>query len=107
MADPSCLDDMKSYGFNLLTTANNHSYDYGEGWVLATIRHLKELDMVFSGTGANLDEASKACYLETPRARIALVSACSTCHISSIAGGQSGEMAGRAGLNPTAVHNYV
>lgn len=100
MAEPRCLDDMKSYGFNLFTTANNHSGDYGEGGVLATIRHLKERDMVFSGTGANLAEASRACYLETKKARVALVSACSTFHISDIAGGQSGEITGRPGLNP-------
>lgn len=100
MAEPRCLDDMKSYGFNLFTTANNHTGDYGEGGVLATIRHLKEREMVFSGTGANLAEASKACYLETPKARVALVSACSTFHISNIAGGQSGEVTGRPGLNP-------
>lgn len=100
MADPRCLDDIKSYGFNIFATANNHSGDYGEGGVLATICHLKERDMVFSGTGCNLAEASKACYLETPKARVALVSVCSTFHISNIAGGQSGELIGRPGLNP-------
>lgn len=100
MADPRCLDDMKSYGFNLFTTANNHSGDYGEGGVMATIRNLKKRDMVFSGTGGNLTEASKACYLETKKARVALVSASASLHISNIAGGQSGELTGRPGLNP-------
>ena len=100
MAEPRCLDDMKRYGFNLFTTANNHTGDYGEGGVLATIRHLRERDMVFSGTGANLAEASRPCYLETRKGRIALVSACSTFPIASMAGGQSGEVPGRPGLNP-------
>lgn len=100
MADPRCLDDMCSFGFNIFTTANNHSGDYGEDGVMATIRHLKERDMVFSGTGANLAEASRPCYLETPKGRVALVGACSTFHIASMAGGQSGEMKGRPGLNP-------
>ena len=100
MAEPRCLDDMRSYGFNLFTTANNHSGDYGEGGVLATIRHMRERDMVFSGTGANLAEASRACYLETSKARVALISACSTFHAADAAGGQSGEMTGRPGLNP-------
>ena len=100
MAVPECLDDMESYGFNLFTTANNHSGDYGEGGIMATIRHLKERGMVFSGTGSNLAEASKACYLETKEARVALISACSTFHTSSMAGGQSGEVTGRPGLNP-------
>lgn len=100
MADPRCLDDMRAYGFNLFTTANNHTGDYGEGGVMATIRHLRERDMVFSGTGANMEEASRACYLETRKGRVALVSACSTFHISSMAGGQSGSVTGRPGLSP-------
>lgn len=100
MADPRCLDDMRSYGFNLFTTANNHTGDYGEGGVMATIRHLQERDMVFSGTGANMAEASRPCYLETRKGRVALVSACSTFAVSSMAGGQSGEMTGRPGLSP-------
>ena len=100
MAEPRCLDDMLAYGFNLFTTANNHSGDYGEGGILATIRHLQERDMVFSGTGSNLAEASRPCYLETPKGRVALVSACSTFHVSSMAGGQSGQVTGRPGLNP-------
>ena len=100
MADPRCLDDMRAYGFNLFTTANNHTGDYGEGGVMATIRHLRERDMVFSGTGANMEEASRACYLETRKGRVALVSACSTFHVSSMAGGQSGAVAGRPGLSP-------
>ena len=100
MAAPRCLDDMKRYGFNLFTTANNHTGDYGEGGALATIRHLRERDMAFSGTGGNLAEASRPCYLETRKGRVALVSACSTFHIASMAGGQSGEAPGRPGLNP-------
>ena len=100
MSDPRCLDDMCAYGFNIFTTANNHSGDYGEGGVMATIRHLKERDMVYAGTGANLAEASRPCYLETPKGRVALIGACSSFHLSSMAGGQSGEVTGRPGLNP-------
>lgn len=40
MADPRTLDDMKSFGFNLYNTANNHSCDYSHGGALATIRNL-------------------------------------------------------------------
>ena len=103
MADPRCLDDMRGYGFNLYTTANNHSGDYGEGGVLATIRHLQERDMIFSGTGRNLAEASRPCYLETRKGRVALVSASSSFSAASAAGPQSGEAPGRPGLNPLRV----
>ena len=77
VSEPAMLDDMKRYGFNLFNTANNHSGDFGQLGVLATIRHLKERNMVFAGTGATLQEASKACYLETPQARVALIGATS------------------------------
>ena len=99
MSDPRILDDMKTYGFNLFNTANNHSGDYGPGGVLATIRNLRQRDMIFSGTGKDLGEASKPCYLETKHARIALIS-CSTSELSSRAGAQSANMVGRPGLNP-------
>ena len=99
-SDPRTLDDVKAYGFNLFTTANNHSGDYGEGGVLATIRHLKERDMVFSGTGKNLSEAAKPCYLETKHTRIAMISCASSFSPASRAGAQTADMVGRPGLNP-------
>ena len=100
MMDPEALDDVQRFGFNLYNTANNHSGDYGQEGVLATIRHLRERDMVFSGTGSNLGEASRACYLETRKARVALISVSSSFHEAARAGGQSHEMGGKAGLKP-------
>ena len=100
MADPRTLDDMRSFGFNLFNTANNHSCDYSLGGVLATIRNLKERDMIFAGTGKNLSEASKPCYLETKNGRVAMIAVSSSFHESGMAGGQSAELIGRPGLNP-------
>ncbi|MCI6531352.1 MAG: CapA family protein [Mesosutterella sp.] len=100
MTDPSMLDDMLGFGFNLFNTANNHSGDFGEGGTMATIRHLRERGMIFAGTGPTLQEAAHAAYLETPGARVALIGLSSTCSKSSIAGGQGLDMRGRPGLNP-------
>ena len=100
MADPHTLDDMKSFGFNIYNTANNHSGDYSQGGILATIKYLNEKDMIFSGTGKDLANASKPCYLETKSARIALISAASSFDIGAMAGGQTSDMIGRPGLNP-------
>ncbi len=99
-ADPRTLDDVLTYGFNLFNTANNHSCDYSHGGVLATVRHLKERDMAFAGTGKNLAEASRPCYLETRKGRVAMLGVSATFHESGMAGGQSGELSGRPGLNP-------
>lgn len=101
MSDPRMLDDMCEYGFNLFNTANNHSGDYGEGGVLATIDNLKARDMLFAGTGKNLGDANRACYLETKNARVALI-ACSavTGKAPAMAGDATRDMIGRPGLNP-------
>lgn len=99
MADPEILDDLKGMGLNLFTTANNHSMDYSHGGLLATCKYLREKDMVYSGTGENLYEASKACYLETPQSRVALISITTDFHDSDIAGPQGPTLGGRPGLN--------
>ena len=99
MSDPRILDDMKTYGFNIVNTANNHSGDFGSGGVLATIRNLHRRDMIFSGTGKDLGDASRPCYLETKHTRVALIS-CSATARSDRAGAQSADMVGRPGLNP-------
>ncbi|MCF0151622.1 MAG: CapA family protein [Firmicutes bacterium] len=100
MADPRILDDIKRMGFNLFNTANNHSCDYGHGGLLATIKYLNEKDMIFSGTGKDLGDASKPCYFEASGQRIALISVCSSFDISAMAAGQTKDMVGRPGLNP-------
>ena len=101
MAEPEILDDLKKFGFNLYNTANNHSGDYSCGGVLATMKYLRERDMIFAGTGATLREAAAPAYLETPNARVALI-ASSVCDntYAAIAGDQSVDMIGRPGLNP-------
>ena len=101
MSDPRTLDDMCEYGFNLFNTANNHSGDYSEGGILATIENLKDRDMVFAGTGKDLGDANRACYLETRNARVAMI-ACSTCagKNPAMAGDTTRDMMGRPGLNP-------
>ncbi len=40
--DPKLLEDLKWFGINLVSCANNHAFDYGEGGVLANLRHLDE-----------------------------------------------------------------
>ena len=100
MSDPRTLDDICRMGFNFFNTANNHSGDFGQGGIVATIKHLRERDMVFAGTGMTLQDASRAAYLETAEARVALIGITSTLDPAAAADGQNGEMVGRPGLNP-------
>lgn len=100
MAEPEILDDLKLYGFNLFNTANNHSFDYSCGGVVATAKYLRQRDLHFAGTGETLRQASAPAYLETPNARVALIAASASLHEFAAAGDQSVDMIGRPGLNP-------
>lgn len=100
MTEPSMLDDIQRYGFNLYNTANNHSGDFGVGGVMATIRHLKARSMVFAGTGDSLHSASRPVYLETPEGRVALIGITDSFDPAIAAGGDNGAVRPRPGLNP-------
>lgn len=99
-SDPKNLKELEWLGINLVSCANNHSYDYGEGGVLTNLDHLKKSELVYSGTGRNLSEARAPGYLDTKQGRVALVSASSTFSESGRALDQRPDIKGRPGLNP-------
>lgn len=100
MSPPETLDDIRRFGFNLFNTANNHSGDYSQDGVLATLRHLEERQMVYAGTGRNLTDATRAAMLETPKGRVAMVGVTATFAPEAAAGTQGPDVKGRPGLNP-------
>ena len=108
-SDPRNLAELEWAGINLVSCANNHSYDYGEDGVLTNLRHLKASNLVYAGTGRNLSEAGAPGYLETPKGRVALVSASSTFSEGGRALDQRPDLKGRPGLNPLRfdTHNTV
>jgi poly-gamma-glutamate capsule biosynthesis protein CapA/YwtB (metallophosphatase superfamily) len=97
---PELLDDVKWLGIKIVSCANNHSYDYGEGGLLATLRHLDAAGIPHSGSGRNLAEARAPAYLDTPRGRVALVSMTATFRPWNRASVQRPDMVGRPGINP-------
>ncbi len=98
--EPKLLDDLKWLGINMVSCANNHAFDYGEGGVLANIKHLDEARMAHAGTGRNLAEARAPAYLDTPNGRVALVAATATFRAWNQAGEQRPDLRGRPGINP-------
>ena len=98
-ADPRLIKDLQWLGINLMSCANNHGIDYGEGGVLTNIRNLDEAGMVHAGSGSNYAEAVAPAYLETANGRVALVSATSSGRANSRAGEQRRDMKGRPGVN--------
>jgi len=112
-ADPQTLEDVKAYGFNMLSFANNHSMDFDRGGLLATKQAVDNANIVNAGAGANLDEAAAPAYLETPNGRVALIGVVSTMgtplggSYSAMAGKQSRRYPGRPGVNGLRIAEHL
>ncbi|HEX9786668.1 MAG TPA: CapA family protein, partial [Candidatus Binatia bacterium] len=98
--EPQLLDDLRWLGINLVSCANNHAFDYGEGGVLANIKHLNDAGITHAGTGRNLAEARAPAYLDTPNGRVGLIAATATFRPWNQAGEQRPDLRGRPGVNP-------
>ena len=106
-AVPETLDDVKAFGFNLLSFANNHSMDFAHGGLMATKRYVDEAGIANTGAGANLDEAAAPAYLDTPAGRVALISTCTMDNEAALAGKQSRRFPGRPGVNGMRLQEYI
>ena len=106
--DPEALDDVRAYGFNMLSFANNHTFDYSYNGLLNTLKYIEEKGFVNAGVGRNLDEAAAPRYLETRNGRIALISAVSSmADESAMAGRQSRRVPGRPGVNGLRIEETI
>lgn len=56
--DPSALDTVKSYGCNMITTANNHAFDFSYDGFLSTLACLEQSGLAFAGVGRDLPSAA-------------------------------------------------
>ncbi|AZG06756.1 CapA family protein [Pigmentiphaga sp. H8] len=91
---------LTDYGFNIVAAATNHALDFGERGLLDTIGALRKAGLAHAGAGADLAQASQACFVETAAGRVGLISMASTFHESAAAGAQRMDMRGRPGVNP-------
>lgn len=96
---PELLSDLSWLGVSMVSTANNHAYDYGEGGVMATLRHLQQAGIMFAGSGQNLAEARRPGYLDTRAGRVALIATTATYRPWNAASPQRPDMRGRPGIN--------
>ncbi|HKJ01197.1 MAG TPA: CapA family protein, partial [Longimicrobiales bacterium] len=99
-ADPSMAKELAWMGFDMVARANNHSYDYGIGGLLATTRAVAAAGLAQAGVGENLAMARAPAYVQTEGGRVALISLASTFSDQSRAGPQRKDVRGRPGLNP-------
>lgn len=99
-AEPALVNELVWAGFDLVSTANNHTGDYGVEGMRLTQRHVTAAGLVQAGTGEDLYEAREARFFETADGRVALVSVASTFSEHSAASKPKGAVRGRPGLNP-------
>src|ERR1700674_5655258 len=73
LAPPEAMDALKDMGFNLLSLANNHSFDLKVPGVQNTIQEANRRSLAHAGTGNTLEQAAAPAYLRTPKGTVALV----------------------------------
>ena len=92
---PLAVEAIKYVGFDAVTLANNHIYDFGEKGISDTLDALEAYKIEFMGGGKNIREASEIFYKDIGGKRLAIINCCE--HEFSIATETSG---GANPLNP-------
>jgi poly-gamma-glutamate synthesis protein (capsule biosynthesis protein) len=67
------LTALKAAHFNILTTANNHSLDFGEQGVLRTMQQLDKFDVIHTGSFASEQARSKPVIIKQNQIKIGLL----------------------------------
>ncbi|NIM60049.1 MAG: CapA family protein [Candidatus Aminicenantes bacterium] len=99
-AEPVMAKELAWAGFDMVSRANNHTGDYGVEGMHLTTKYTEAAGLTHAGVGESLTEAREAKFLETAKARVALIS-CSSSYPDHIRAGKTrGDIPARPGLNP-------
>lgn len=105
--EKNVISDLKDFGFNATTTANNHCMDFAVNGFLQTLENVKSAGFLNSGAGRNLAEASRPSYINTPSGRAAVISCTADFSPGAEAGEQSRDFIGRPGINSLGIKKVV
>nr|WP_281349912.1 CapA family protein [Pseudomonas karstica] len=100
MSDPEVASDLKWAGFDIMSTAHNHTFDFGAEGLVATKKHMREAGIVTAGSGTDLERATEPGYVETKSGRVSLVSTSSGNQHFMWANHAKGSLMARPGVNP-------
>ena len=98
--------DIRNLGFDILTGANNHTFDMGEQGLQSTIDLLDAQGIPLAGVGPNLSIARLPVFHYTPKGRVAMIGAYAVATpsgqggVPGVATDREGAMGGRMGFNP-------
>jgi poly-gamma-glutamate synthesis protein (capsule biosynthesis protein) len=106
VCDPRYLADLKWMGMDVVTTATNHAFDYGEEGFLTTLQHCDEAGLLQAGGGRHLDESRAPAYVDTCGGRVAVMATTSTFSEESRSGPGRADFPGKPGVS-TLRHDIV
>ena len=99
-SDPKMANELAWAGIDMVARANNHTGDYGTLGLELTTKYVEQAGLVDAGVGMSLAEAREARFLETSKARVALISLSSSFANHMRAGRSRDDVPARPGLNP-------
>lgn len=101
MRSPAYIaEELVQAGFDVVTHASNHALDYGYGALRRTWQELEAAGLAHAGTGETLADARAPACVDTPNARVAIISMTTSFTAWSRAGARRPDMPGRPGVNP-------
>ena len=105
--EPWTADELKWLGVDLVGIANNHTMDCGREGLFSTIKNLKRVGIGYAGAGIDLEDASRARYVDTAIGRVGQVNCASTFHKGTQASLPTPYIKGRPGLNSLQVFDIL
>jgi poly-gamma-glutamate synthesis protein (capsule biosynthesis protein) len=72
-APPAAADEIANAGFDVVSTANNHAWDFGERAMHETIDNMHRVGVATAGTGNTIDEAYQAAIIERKGWRVGFI----------------------------------
>lgn len=75
-SSPMAIKVLRDVGFNMVTLANNHFYDYGENGVTDTLQTCRAEGMDYVGGGLDLKQASNIFYKKIRDYKLAFINCC-------------------------------
>ncbi|KAL7919742.1 hypothetical protein ACQKWADRAFT_329366 [Trichoderma austrokoningii] len=72
-ADKHVVDDWKNMGIDMVTKANNHTFDCGDAGLVQNIEQLRRVGIEYVGTDYNIVEARLARFKTTPKGIVGFI----------------------------------
>ncbi|HWM89268.1 MAG TPA: CapA family protein [Thermoanaerobaculia bacterium] len=100
MGPPWVADELAAAGIDFVGVANNHVLDFGYDGLALTLEHLDRIGIPHAGAGADLANAARPAYFDSPAGRVGQVNCASTFPGYFAASPAHPYLRGRPGLNP-------